>query len=164
MSRPGGLRLWVALGALVMLHFALRPALGDNRYAPDFVLVALVLYAMNSRPGVAAVAGFVVGVVHDATAPTAFGAAALAHTLAAYLASWTHTVFVADNVLVTAAFVAGAAWLRDVVQALAANQLAGSALLWQLSTWSVLAAAATAVAALVLLLAVRGWVLPRSLR
>lgn len=152
MRAAGNTAAWIVLGVLVVMHYGLRPLLGDHRYAPDLLLLALLLYAMRSRPGAGAVAGFLVGVVSDAVAPTSFGAAALACTLAGYLSSWVRSVFVAESFLVTAAFVAGATWVRDAVQLLAANQHSGKALLWQLSTWSLLTAVTTAAAALLVLL------------
>lgn len=149
---------------LAAAQFALRPRLGDPRFAPDFILVALLFLAMRARPAVGAVAGFLVGLATDAVAPTAFGAAALAHTAVGYLAGWVRALFVADNVLVTALFVFGAAWLRDAIQVLASNQLRGGALLWQLLAASPLAAATTALVALVVLSLARGWLDQRSAR
>ena len=54
-----------------------------------------------------------------------------------------------------------AAWLRDIIQVVAGNQLAGGAMLWQLFVFSPLAALSTAVAALVARLVFRGWLDPR---
>ncbi len=161
--RASRLRLGLVLLVLVLAQYALRPHLGDTRYAPDFVLVALLFLAMRSRPGVGAVAGFLTGLATDAVAPTAFGAAALAHTAVGYLAGWVRALFVADNVLVTSLFVFGAAWLRDVVQVLAGNQLEGKALAWQLLAISPLAALSTALVALLTLALVRSWLDERSL-
>ncbi len=142
---------------LVVAHFVLRPRLGDPRFAPDFVLIALLFLAIRTRPGVGAGAGFLVGLLTDAVAPTAFGAAALATTVVGYLAGWLKAVFFADNLLVNALFVFVAAWVRDAIAVLAGNQLAGGALAWQLLAWSPLAGLATSAAALVVLLFFRGW-------
>lgn len=154
-------RFWAVLLVLSLAHFALRPRLGDPRFAPDFGLVALLLFAIHTRPGLGALAGLGVGLLTDAVAPTAFGAAALADTLVGYLAGWLRAIFFADNLLVNALFVFAAAWLRDVVQVLAGNQLAGGALAWQLLAFSPLAGLTTAVAALAVLLVFRGWLTPR---
>ena len=70
---------------------------------------------MRSRPGDGALAGFAVGLVNDAMTPAAFGAGALAHTVVGYLAAWGRAVFFADNLLVNAAFVAVALWVRDLL-------------------------------------------------
>jgi len=148
----GVLRLVAVPLLLVVLHFWLRPRLGDPRLAPDFLLLALLTFAMRVRPGVGAVAGFLVGLATDAVAPTAFGAAALAGTTVGFVAGWVRTLFVADNVLVSALFVFGATWVRDLLQVVASNQLAGRALLWQLLAYSPGAALTTAIAGLVVLL------------
>jgi rod shape-determining protein MreD len=150
-------RFWTVLLLLVAAHFALRPRLGDPRYAPDFLLIALLFLAIRSRPGIGAVAGFVVGILTDAVAPTAFGAAALATTLIGFGAGWIRSMFVTDNLLINALFVLTAAWLRDLIQVVASNQLGGRAVLWQLLTISPLAAASTAAAAFVVRLFLRTW-------
>ncbi len=162
MTRTTRLRLSAAVLLLLGLQYGLRPRLGDPRFAPDFVLVALLLVALRVRPGAAAVAGFVVGLATDAVAPTAFGAAALAHTVTGYLAAWLKAFVVADSVAITALLVVAAAWLRDLVQVLAAHQLRGGGLLKQLFVYSPLAALLTGVAALVVFTALRGWLAERG--
>lgn len=156
MKTRDAVRLTAVLLALVVLHFVLRPRLGDPRYAPDFVLIALLVLAIRTRPGTGAAAGFVVGLLADAVAPTAFGAGALAGTVVGCLAGWLKAFVVVDNVIVGALFVLAAAWLRDAIRLLAANQLGASGLAWQLVAVAPLAALTTAVAALVVLLLVRG--------
>jgi rod shape-determining protein MreD len=159
-----GARLALVVAALVLLHVSLRPRLGDGRFTPDFVLLALLLYAVRATPGAGAVAGFLVGLAVDAVAPTSFGAAALAHTVVGYLAGWLKAFVVAENAPMTALFMLVAAWLRDVIQVLASNQLAGGALVWQLLGYSPVAALTTGATALVLLLLLRGWLAPRPVR
>ncbi|MBI1723328.1 MAG: rod shape-determining protein MreD [Gemmatimonadetes bacterium] len=156
-NRAAAIRFWGVLLGLLVAHFALRPRLGDPRFAPDFVLIALLFLAIRTRPGVGAAAGFSVGLLTDAVAPTAFGAAAFATTGVGYLAGWLKAVFFADNLLVNALFVFVAAWARDVIEVLAGNQLSGGALAWQLLAFSPLAGLATSAAALVVLLFFRGW-------
>jgi rod shape-determining protein MreD len=145
------------MALLVLLHYYVRPRLGDPRFTPDFIFIAFLFLATRTRPAVGAVAGFLVGLLTDAVAPTAFGAAALAHTIVGFLAGLATTAFVADNALVTGLFVFVAAWLRDVIQVLASNQLRGGALAWQLLAGSPLAALSTAVAALIVFLVFRSW-------
>jgi rod shape-determining protein MreD len=147
----------VVLALLLAAHFVLRPRLGDPRFAPDFLLVALLFFAIRVRPMAGTAAGFALGLVTDAVTPTAFGAAALAFTVVGYLAGWLKSVVFADNLLVTALFVFAAAWVRDAVEVLAAHQLSGGALAWQLLAFSPLAAVSTAVAATVTLVVFRGW-------
>jgi rod shape-determining protein MreD len=154
-KRPLG--LVVVLALLAVAHFALRPRLGDPRFAPDFLLVALLVLAIRVRPMAGAVAGFALGLLTDAVAPSAFGAATLALTIVGYLSGWLRTVVFADNLLVTVLFVFAAAWFRDAVEVLVARQLAGGALAWQLLAYSPLAAFATALAAAVTLVVFRRW-------
>jgi rod shape-determining protein MreD len=149
-------RFWVIVAGLLLLHFVVRPRLGDPRFTPDFLFVALLFYAIRSRPGAGAVAGLLVGLAVDALAPTAFGAAALAHTVVGYLAGWLRAYVVADNAPITALFIAAAAWLRDLLLVVVAGQVAGSALLWQVFGFSPVAALTTAAAAFAVMIVARG--------
>ena len=151
------IKVALVLALLVAAHFALRPRLGDSRFAPDFALIALLVFAIRVRPLGGTIAGFLVGLVTDAVAPTAFGAAALALTVVGYGAGWLKAVVFADNLLVTAVFVFVASWVRDTIEVLAAHQYQGGALAWQLLAFSPLAALSTAAAAAVTLLLFRGW-------
>jgi rod shape-determining protein MreD len=155
------IKVALVLALLVAAHFAVRPRLGDSRFAPDFVLIALLLFAIRVRPLGGSIAGFLVGLVTDAVAPTAFGAAALALTVVGYGAGWLKAVVFADNLLVTAVFVFVASWVRDAIEVLAAHQLQGGALAWQLLAFSPLAALSTSAAAAVTLLLFRGWLRQR---
>jgi len=146
-------RLSAMLLLLVVLHFALRPFLGDYRSAPDFLLLALLVFAVRARPGDAAIAGFVVGLLADSLTPVAFGAGALAHTCVGYLAAWGKAVFFAENVLVSAGFFFLGTWLRDVLVLVAGGHMDHGMLFWQLVVWSPVKALTTAlVGALVLVL------------
>jgi len=147
---------------LVLLHFLVRPRLGDPRFAPDFLLIAVLFLAIQFRPGAGALAGFVVGILTDAIAPTAFGAAALATTVVAFGAGWIKALFVTDNLLINALFVFAAAWLRDIIQVLASHQLGGGSLVWQLLVYSPLAALSTSAAAFVVRLLFRSWIEARA--
>jgi rod shape-determining protein MreD len=158
---PGRVKVALVLGLLVAAHFALRPRLGDPRYAPDFALVALLFFAIRVRPMAGTVAGFLVGLVTDAVAPTAFGAATFALTVVGYAAGWLKAVVFTDNLLVTAVFVFAAAWVRDVIEVLVGRQLQGGALAWQLLAVSPLAALSTAAAAALTLLVFRSWLRQR---
>jgi rod shape-determining protein MreD len=155
-SRANRVQLALVMGLLVLLHFYLRPRLGSARVSPDFLLIGLVLFAMRAGPGAGALAGFAVGVVNDALTPAAFGAGALAHTVVGYLAAWGRAVFFADNLLVNAAFVAVAVWVRDFILLLASGTGQGR-LLMELTLNSPLQALSTAVFALLVLAAFREW-------
>lgn len=155
--RQGQYREAAVLGLLVVSHFAFRGLLGGRRVAPDFLLLALLVYAIRTTPGRASIAGFLVGLLSDALTPVAFGSGALAHTVVGYLAAWGKAVFFAENLLVSAGFFFGGAWVRDVLVLLAGGHVKGTALAWQLAWWSPINAAATAFSGLFVLLIFRRW-------
>jgi rod shape-determining protein MreD len=155
-ARASRLQLGVVFLLLIVLHFYVRPRLGASRASPDFLFVGLLLYAMRSPPGAAALAGFAIGLAADSLTPARFGAATLAHTVVGYLASWTRAVFFADNLLVNAAFVASGLWLRDLI-VLAVSGSADRSLLTELAVYSPLQAVTSALFALLVLLAFREW-------
>jgi rod shape-determining protein MreD len=155
-TRANRLQLVLVMALLVLLHFYLRPRLWSARVSPDFLLIGLVFFAMRAGPGAGAIAGFLVGVVNDALTPAAFGAGALAHTVVGYLAAWGRAVFFADNLLVNAAFVAVALWVRDLLLLLASGTPQGG-LLVELTLNSPLQALSTAAFALLVLAAFREW-------
>ncbi|HEX7336847.1 MAG TPA: rod shape-determining protein MreD [Gemmatimonadales bacterium] len=141
---------------LLVLQFYVRPRLWDARVSPDFLLIALMLFSMRTSPGVAALAGFAVGLIADTLTPARFGAAALAHTLVGYLAAWGRSVFFADNMLVNAGFVAAGLWVRDLIVLLASGT-DHRQLLTELTWYSPLQALTTAGFALVVLITFRAW-------
>jgi rod shape-determining protein MreD len=155
-GRASRLQLALVLAILVLLHFYVRPRLWSARVSPDFLLIALMLFAMRTSPGTAAVAGFVVGLVGDALTPARFGAGALAHTVVGYLASWGRSLFFADNLLVNAGFVAAGLWVRDVILLVASGTDRGR-LLVELTVYSPLQALTTALFAMLALAAFREW-------
>lgn len=147
-------QLALVLLLLLVLQFYLRPRLGNARVSPDFLLIALMLFAMRSGPGTGALAGFLVGLIEDTLTPARFGAATLAHTLVGYLAAWGRAVFFADNMLVNAGFVAVGLWLRDLI-VLVASDTGHKQLLTQLVFYSPVQALTTAAFALVVLMTFR---------
>jgi rod shape-determining protein MreD len=149
-------RLHTVMLLLAALHFYVRPRLGNPRTAPDFLLIALLVYGIRSRPGAAAVAGFLIGIVGDALTPARFGAGALANTMIGYMASWGRAVFFADNLLVNTGLFAGGLWLRNLIVLLASDTGAGD--FWpELVIWSPLEALSTALTGLAVLLLFRRW-------
>ena len=153
-NRVSRVQLVLVMVLLLVLQFYLRPRLWDARISPDFLLIALMLFAMRSSPGLAALAGFAVGVIADTLTPARFGAAALAHTLVGYFASWGRAVFFADNMLVNAGFVAVGLWLRDFI-VLTASGTDHRQMLTELTLYSPLQALTTAGFALVVLILFR---------
>lgn len=153
-NRVSRIQLLLVMLLLVILQFYIRPRLWDARISPDFLLIALMLFAMRSSPGVAALAGFAVGLIADTLTPARFGAGALAHTLVGYLGSWGRSVFFADNVLVNAAFVAVGLWVRDFI-VLVASGTNHRQLIAELTLYSPLQALTTAGFALIVLVTFR---------
>lgn len=145
MRRSDRYRFYVILAALVVLQFSLRTHLGDSRVAPDFLLLALLIYTIRAAPGPSAVAGFLVGLLRDALTPASFGAGALAHTLVAYLASSSKAVFFAENLFVNGCLFFAGTWFRNLVVALASGKLQGGLLGWELLVWSPIQSLTTAV-------------------
>lgn len=148
-------RLLLVMLFLLVLHFYVRPRLFDFKFAPDFLLVALLVYAIRSRPGDAAIAGFLVGLVSDSLVPARFGAGALAHTVVGYLTAWGRAVFFADNLIVNAAVFAGGLWVRDLIVVVASG--GGDGLLTTLGVWAPLRALTTAFAGILVLVTFRDW-------
>jgi rod shape-determining protein MreD len=144
-TRARGWPLWLVLMALLLLHFYVRPRFYGGRAAPDFLLLGLLVVALRSRPGPAAVAGFLVGLATDVLLPVRVGAGALAHTTVAYLAAWGRSVLFPDNVLVNAVVFAAGTWLRNLMLVVASDPSA-SALLAAFAPWSLLQALTTALA------------------
>lgn len=149
-------RLWIVLGLLAVLHFAVRPRLGSPQVAPDFLMLALLLYAIRSRPGTAALAGFLVGLAGDAVAPSRIGAGALAHTVVGYLAAWGRAVFFPDNLFVNGLVIALGVWIRNAIL-LVASGSSGGGLTMALLVWSPLQAVTTALTAAMVLLLFQRW-------
>ena len=156
-GRNGPYRLASVLLLLVVLHFTLRPWLGEPRPAPDFLLLALLVYAIRARPGAAAIAGFIVGLLSDALTPVAFGAGALAYTVVGYLAAWGKAIFFAESIAVNAGFFFAGTWVRDLLVLVGGGHVGGTAILWQLLLWSPLKAASTALGGVIVLVVFRRW-------
>jgi rod shape-determining protein MreD len=155
-ARANRVQLAVVLLVLLVLNFYVRPRLWGPRVAPDFLFIALMLFAMRNGPGASAIAGFAVGLAADSLAPAKFGAGALAHTVVGYLASWARAVFFADNPLINAGFVAVGLWLRDLL-VLAASGSGDNSFLTELAVYSPLQAITTGLFALLILVAFREW-------
>jgi rod shape-determining protein MreD len=155
-ARRGDGRIYVGFALLLALHFYARPRVWDGRAAPDFLALALILFSIRTRPGVAALVGFLTGLLYDTLTPAKFGANAIAHTALGYSAAWGRAVFFPDNLLVNAGLFAGGIWLRNaIVVVLSGTSLSqiGPVLL----VWGTLQSLTTALAGVVLLLLLRDW-------
>jgi rod shape-determining protein MreD len=146
---------------LVALHFLLRPLLGW-RVSMDFLVIAVLLTAVRVRPGTAALVGFLTGLTADAIAPTSFGAGALGMTVVGFGASWLKAVFFADNVLLHAFYFFAGKWVFDLVYTLAGARGGAADVIAQLLVWSPLAALATAISGVVIILVFRTMLEPQT--
>lgn len=158
MSFGRGNRLGIAIVmlALLMLEFYARPRIWDSRTSPDFLMIGLLIFAMGSRPGTGAIAGFLVGMVTDSLTPARVGAGMLAHTIVGYLAAWGRAVFFAENVLVHGGMFFAGVWLRNLI-VLAASGTSRGPVLQEAFIIAPLQAASTAVAGVIVLYIVREW-------
>lgn len=152
MGRVLWIGAWVA--GLIVLQYTVRPLLGW-RVQIDFLIVALLMVAVRSRPAVAAFCGFTLGVVTDALTPEAFGAGALAMTVVGFLASWLKAVFFTENLALNAIFVFAGKWAFDIAYLTASHRAGGADFAVQVFAWSPLAAALTAVVGVGVLVASR---------
>ncbi|MHB1864190.1 MAG: rod shape-determining protein MreD [Gemmatimonadaceae bacterium] len=154
MSAGRVVRSTIVVGALVVLQFALEPLM-PWRVSADFLVIALLYGAVRMRPGAAAVLGFSLGLVTDSLTLGGFGAGALALTVVGFTASWLKALFFADNLALNAFFLFLGKWAFDLVYVLAMHNLSLGAMVAQLLVWSVLSAAVTAVAGVVLMAILR---------
>ena len=161
MRKSDRYRYLLVLAGLVALQFLVRNRLGNERIAPDFLLLALMIYTIRANPGKGAVAGLIVGLLRDAIAPASFGAGALAHTLVGYLSAWGKAVFFAENLFVNGCLFFVGTWLRNLVVALASGSLRGGQLGWELLVWSPLQSLTTALAGVIVVWLFSRWLMIR---
>lgn len=161
MRRTDRYRYPAIMVALVVLHFTVRVRLGGDRVAPDFLLLALLVYTIRAEPGRSAAAGFVIGLLRDALTPASFGAGALAHTLVGFFSSWAKAIFFAEHVFVKGCLFFAGTWLRNLIVLLASGRFRGGQLGWELLVWSPLQGLTTALVGVGVLWFFRGWLSPR---
>jgi rod shape-determining protein MreD len=149
-----GITLTVLFLGLLIAQFAIRPIL-DWRAEIDFLVIALLLVAVRVRPGSAALIGCLAGLVVDALSPLGFGAGAMAGTLVGFAASWSKSIFFADQMLLHGLFFVAGKLAMDLLYLTFEGRLAGGALVMQFVTWTPLSALATALVGVTLLLLVR---------
>lgn len=147
-------RIVAAFTVLVLLHFTLRPLLGW-RAGPDFLLIALLLAAVRTRPGVAALIGFTLGLATDSIALTGFGSAAIAMSMIGFAAAWLKAVFFADNLALNLFFIFFGKWGFDVLYLLLEQRVQGVELVQEVLLYSPLAAAVTALVGVLTLVILR---------
>lgn len=161
MRRTDRYRYPFLMTLLVLLQFTVRSHLGGDRVAPDFLLLALLVYTIRAEPGRSAAAGFVLGLLRDALTPASFGAGALAHTLVGFASSWAKAVFFAEHVFVKGCLFFAGTWLRNFIVLMVSGRLQGSQVAWELLVWSPLQSLTTALVGVVVLWFLRDWLAPR---
>lgn len=154
MNGDSGL-FWGFIVFLVILHLALRVSLGLGATAPDLLTVAVLLGARRSRPAVAAGLGFVLGLLRDALAIGAFGAAAALLTVFGYLGSRTRDFVEGEGILFTLVYLFVGVWLHDAAYAVLSGEVLTGDLSSLFITGAALAAAYAAGAGALLLLGYR---------
>lgn len=132
---------------LVLLHYTVRPLVG-TRVNADFLLIAVMLTALDVRPGAAAAIGFATGLISDSLAPSSFGAGALSLSIVGFTASWLRAAVFGDNLLLQAFFIAAGKWCFDLVYLVAERRLPLGSMVAQLLVWSPLSAVVTGLAGL----------------
>jgi len=143
------IRTAAACAILIAMHYTVRPLLGW-RSSIDFLLIALVLGSVRTRPAIAAVYGLLLGLAADSLTIGAFGAGALAATIVGFSASWLKAAFFADNFALNAIFLCAGKWLFDLVYMLMVRRIHGVEMLVQLVLWTPLAAIVTALAGVII--------------
>ena len=155
-GRDSRIGLGLVMVTLLVLEFYARPRIWETRMSPDFLMIALLIFAMGSRPGTGAIVGFAVGIITDALTPARVGAGMLAHTVIGYLAAWGRAVFFAENILVHGAMFFAGVWLRNLL-VLAASGGAEGTFLHEALVVAPLQGLSTAVAGVMVLYVVREW-------
>jgi len=161
MRRTDRYRYPVIMTLLILLQFTVRSRLGGDRIAPDFLLLALLIYTIRAEPGRSAAVGFFVGLLRDALTPASFGAGALAHTLVGFFSSWAKAVFFAEHVFVKGCLFFAGTWLRNLIVLIVSGRLQSSQVAWELLVWSPLQGLTTAIVGVGVLWFFRGWLSPR---
>jgi rod shape-determining protein MreD len=106
---------WVFIALLVVAHFFLHLTLGLHTRAPDLLTVAVLLGARSLSGGAAAGLGFALGLLEDAVSVAAFGAAAAALTVVAYLGARTRDLFLGESLLFLSAYLFVGKWVQEAL-------------------------------------------------
>lgn len=130
MARGG--RGWLLLvGALLLLHFALRPVLVGRPAAPDLLTGALLLAALRLRPAGSAGLGCAFGLLEGAMALGGLGISMVAYTLAGYGAARSRELVFTDARIFVPVYLFAGTWLVQAGLALAYGAASPEAvLLW----------------------------------
>lgn len=149
MTRTPRWALVAFIVVLVVLHFVLRIGLGYGEFAPDLLVVAVLLAARELRAGAAAGVGLLLGVLEGAVVPFAMGASALVLTVLGFVGARSREVFASDSLVYLALYLFVGKWLYDALLHLVSGALVhpvSASSLWLVSP---LAAAYAAAAGLI---------------
>lgn len=103
------------VAALALVHFLIHVGFGVGAAAPDFLTVALLIAARETRLGVAAGLGFLFGLLEDALSVLAFGANTVTLTLVGIAGAATRELFVGDSRMFIVSYFFVGKWLRDLM-------------------------------------------------
>lgn len=126
------------VGALVLLHFALRPLLVEWAGAPDLLAGGLLLAALRIRAGGAAALGFTLGLLEGSMALEGVGASMIAYTAAGYLAARSRDLIFTDARVFLPLYLFAGTWLLQVGLAVATGVRAPAEALLLLASLSAL--------------------------
>jgi cell shape-determining protein MreD len=103
------------IAVLVVLYFLLRIGLGLGDWAPDLLVVALLLAARRMRAGWAAGLGFLLGVLDGAAHPLTMGAPAVALAVLGYLGARSREALAGDSPVLLLLYLFAGKWLYDAM-------------------------------------------------
>lgn len=106
-----------AAAVLAVLHFLLRPLLVGWWGAPDLLAAAVLVLSLGVRPGAAAGAGFVLGLLEEALTLGPLGPLAIVYALVGYLGARSWDLVFTDTRLYLPLYLVIGAWLLIVVNA-----------------------------------------------
>ena len=106
--------LVITVAVLAFLHFALSPATASWFARPNLLLCAVLVAALQVRPGASAAVGFVLGLLEDAMAVSHFGLATISLVILAYVGSQARAVFLGEEPLFMGTYVLLGTWVYEV--------------------------------------------------
>lgn len=107
--------LLVTIALCLLLQAVLAPRVALGPVSPDFIVIAVTVFALYRGGTKGAVAGFVVGLLQDLANPTMLGLNALTKTLLGYVVGRIGKQTYPDNVVFLFGLFAVAAFAHDFV-------------------------------------------------
>jgi hypothetical protein len=138
---------------LVLLHLLFRVGFGAGALAPDLMAVAVLITARRSTATRVVVLAVLLGIVDDVMGIRNLGMRSIALGSAALLVTWSRNFIEGEGLLFVLAYLFVGKWVSEIVLAVLASPSALDAL--TLITWAPLAAAWTAIAGTLALMAFR---------